>query len=37
MMDNIKLTEEQKKGLTQEEIDKLEMKLIIEFEANTYF
>jgi len=37
MMDNIKLTEEQKKGLTQEEIDKLEMKLTIEFEANTYF
>lgn len=37
MMDNIKLTEEQKKGLTQEEIDKLEMKLTIEFEDNTYF
>lgn len=37
MLGNIKLTDKQKEGLSQEEIDKLEMKLTIEFEANTYF
>ena len=36
-MDNIELTDNEKEGLSQEKIDKLEMKLTIEYEANNWF
>lgn len=37
MLDNITLTPQQKEGLTQEQIDKLEMELTIKYEADTFF